>query len=101
MWNFSLTDTVYEMLWCSGQCGNLNGSSSGHSSSSSSPDVISQPYLKFGDYSSVFASEMKRAYAAEEMSTNAPASKIPHKNNNEIDNPMMTAPEFINKCNGK
>lgn len=93
------------MLWCANKCGKLNGSSSpptsGTSSSGSSPDVISQPYLSFGDYS-VFASEMKRAYHEPEskgsQTTMAPASKIPHKNN---DQRLPSASDFINKCNGK
>ncbi|XP_035705943.1 uncharacterized protein LOC110845987 isoform X2 [Folsomia candida] len=96
---------AYEMLWCANKCGKLNGSSSpptsGTSSSGSSPDVISQPYLSFGDYS-VFASEMKRAYHEPEskgsQTTMAPASKIPHKNN---DQRLPSASDFINKCNDK
>ncbi len=107
---FLLFISAYEMLWCASQCGNLNGnstpssssssSSSGASSSGSSPDVISPPYLNFGDYS-VF--EMKRAYVPEVgevvQTTTAPASKIPHKNNTDH-NKLTSASEFINKCNG-
>lgn len=105
--NCYIFHAAYEMLWCASQCGSLNGtsspsssptSSSGGSSSGSSPDVIGQPYLNFGDYS-VFASDMKRAYAPEKGSRTPPDSKIPHKN--IIDTSLPSADEFISKCKGK
>jgi len=57
--------------------------------------VICQPYFNFEDYSTAIATEMKRSYNSEQLAA-APASKIPHLDNDNL----MSASDFIKKCNG-
>ncbi|CAG7833344.1 unnamed protein product [Allacma fusca] len=58
------------MLCCAGKCRNRSCSPGSNNNEST--------YLTFGDYS-VFASEMKRAYAEDSATQAAPALKIAHK----------------------